>query len=177
MTLKLKLGLPFLQVVLALGLLVADDLWERARPPQCMPEASPALKWLLSIDLPAVVPVVFWFHRLSNPWNQIMLLAAIGLFWYWVALTLVPWPERRRVRLFSFVPLRLVGNLLPVSAGVLLISLCWLDVLHDHLPASWLQFALLVAWGIALVLFFGWDFIRCVLCLREFPSRLEPFNN
>jgi hypothetical protein len=174
MTLKLKLGLPFLQVVLALGLLVADDVWQRANPGQCVPEASPALNWLGSIDLPVVVPVVLWFPRLPNPWNEITLLAAIGLFWYWVALTLVSWQERRTVCLFSFMPLRLIYVLIPLSGGAVLFAFCCQDLFNRGLRVSWSQLAFLIApsaWSIVLIFVFGWDLVRCVLRLRAPASQ------
>ena len=181
MNLKLKLGLPLLQLTLALGLLVASDLWEEARPPQCTgPEASPALKWLLSIDIPVVVPVVLLFPHLPNPWSQTTLFAAIGLLWYWVALTLVSWQERRTVSLFSFVPLRLIGDFLSLGYGVYLISLCCQDLVHSDLLDSWsdwVQFLLRVAWSFLLILPFGWDFIRCMLGLRIVSRRPADFGS
>jgi hypothetical protein len=174
---KLKFALPLLQVGLAFGLLAWDRIWEMIMPTQDMPEPSLALKLLVSINAPVLVPGAFLLPRLPrlpNSWTDITLLVAIGLLWYWVALNILSWEARRSVCMSSMLPLRLIGDILPISVGVFLIFACWQDLFRNFVPISWsywLRFdpfvGAVVAWSVVLVSFFGWDFIHCILRRRS----------
>ena len=134
MRIKLKFVLPIGQIVLVLGLLRWSYLWSRAAGRICdMPGPDPAWKLAFSVNGPVFLARLFWSAlRPSSvefdPFiffvvDVAMLIVAVGLFWYFVSLNIYSWRSRRTVFMFSRVPLRLLGDALLITAGVILG--CW----------------------------------------------------
>ena len=149
-----------------------------------MPGPAPAFSLLASINFPVASLRVFWFRYLPGWWDDIVFVAAIGFFWYWVALNVYSWQQKRTVRIFSSIPLRLTVDLLLIAMGTLvgiyavtdeLRLLAFVHGVHGEalrncFPNNWPGWAwfiaiagLHLAWSVVLIFFFGRDFIHCVL--------------
>lgn len=63
-------------------------------------------------------------------WDRVTLTVAIGLFWYWVAMNIVSWRERRVAYLFSRRPLRILADSVIIGIGVLWIVVCFKEISH-----------------------------------------------
>lgn len=191
MQVKLKYALPLAQITLALGLLWWSQVqFEADMRIMDMPGPAPAFTLLIAINGPAVLPRAFWANYLSTLWDDLALIAAVGLLWYWIALNIDAWRKRRIVVMFSWTPLRLAGDLLLVVAGMFFGSVCvWeqlplkaalhgvrgealLNYLPQRLPWFIAVTSLLLAWSLALIYFFGRDFIHCIL--RKNPAPASP---
>jgi len=173
MRLKLKYVLPIVQSLLAVALII----WNRAEAQSVYGTPLP-FKLLCSINAPvAVLRELLWSHRLYGWWDYILFVAAIGVFWYWVALNIHSWRQTRRVLMFSWEPLRLAGDALAVGTGALWLFIYWREPRSPYMPVSWLSWidflmALLSLWSVALIFFFGRDLIHCVL--RKNPLSTAP---
>lgn len=172
MRLKLKYVLPVVQTLLAVALLI----WNRAEPESFYGTPLP-FKLLCSINAPvALLRELLWSHRMYGRWDYILFVAAIGVFWYWVALNIYTWRQTRRVLMFSWVPLRLAGDAVAVGTAALWLFIYWREPRSHYMPAwpNWIDFlmALLVMWSVGLILFFGRDLIYCVL--RKNPLSSAP---
>ena len=120
MRLKLKYALPLVQTLAALALLVWTDRWERALMRiSDMPGTPPSFSILIAINAPLAVPRALAFRYLPGWWDDITLIVAIAAFWYWVALNIESWQLRRRILIFSWTPLRLLGDVVGVGIGVM----------------------------------------------------------
>ena len=119
MRLKLKYALPLAHLVLGLALLWRTYLYDMAMRGRGT-GICPALQLLGSINAPVTVARMIWFHHTPYFWDYAAYIVAIGLFWYWAALNISCWRKRRTVCLFSFLPLRLAGDVLLVAIGVVL---------------------------------------------------------
>ena len=172
MRLRLKYGLPALQMLLAIVLLVWTDRWERAlMRVQDMPGTPPSFTLLMAINAPLAMPRAFVFRYLSWWWDDITLVVAVGLLWYWVALTVESWKQSRRISLFSSLPLRIIGDLTvvgigcSVACGILLAH--WSFIFPPHSRADWLlripSLCLLILWAAVLILLFGRDLLNSIL--------------
>ena len=126
MRLKLKYTLPLAQTMVAVALLVWTDRWERALMRiQHMPGTPPSFTLLIAINAPLAMPRMLVYRYLPGWWENITLVVAIGVFWYWVSLNIESWQQSRRLFLFSWTPLRLVGDTIAVGIGVMWAFVLW----------------------------------------------------
>ena len=164
-----------MQICVAIGLFRWDALWWKTTARSMdMPGPSPASQLLLSINLPLALPHALLSRHLYGWWDSITFTVAIGLFWYWVAMNIVSWRERRVAHLFSWRPLRILADIVIVGMGVFWIVVCWKEISHYpderlfSVPTP-LWYALLlglsILWGMVLVSFFGYD------CILSLPRR------
>ena len=177
MCVKLKYALPLAQMGLAAALARCHHVWEIATRYDDMPGPSPALRLLHSIDWPVLL--VPGYRIMPFPWSGVTVVAVTGLLWYWVALTLNEFRQRRQVLMFTRVPLRIAGDLFLIVSGVFLGLYCAVTVsqgpLFDmpHIGSKWLWFLPTVAfqftWFIALISLFGRD-IAQIPEFRDFMS-------
>jgi hypothetical protein len=172
MRLKLKYALPLVQTLVAVALLVLTDRWERALlRTQDMPGTPPSFSLLIAINAPLAIPRILVFRYLHGWWDDITLVLAIAVFWYWVSLNIESWHQSRRLFWFSWTPLRVVGDTIAVGIGVMWSFGLWRGRgynLHPLLSLTdWLWFVpctcLPILWSAVLILLFGRDFVYCLL--------------
>ena len=114
-------------MLLAVGLLVWTDRWERALMRiKDMPGTPPSFTLLIAINAPLAIPRALVFRYLPGRWDDITLVVAIGMFWYWVSLNIESWQRNRRVFMFSRIPLRLAADTIAVGIGAM-----WVFVLSQ----------------------------------------------
>jgi hypothetical protein len=163
MRLKLKYAIPLAQVALAVGLLTWSYLWYGAQARNDMPGTAPAFTFLVSINAPVALLRAFLYRHLPGYWDDVTFILAIGLFWYWIALNILRWRERRSLVIFAWPPLRLFVDFLMIADGAFL---GWFYILHGFGFLTWWWFvpcsAFYWAWCLALIVFFSRDFISCV---------------
>ena len=179
---KTKYALPLVQMMLAATLLWWDHTLSRAANRVCdMAGPSPAFGLLVAINLPVNLPRIVWERYLPYSWSVFIMIAAVGLFWYWIALNVHSW--RRRQTVFSSWPR---GAQLVVDVVIVAFGLVWglygVGMGYREWPRSFthgmgcfglnLWFTLLplimttcsfLAWSLVLIFFFGRDFIHCAL--------------
>ena len=116
---KLKYVLPLVQMTLAAALLRWAYLWQRwAGRIMDMPGRHPAFWLFFSLNGPvAVVGQPLWFRE---PPANLILITAVGVFWYWVALNIYSWRESRTLLLFVWAPIRVAADLLLIVIGAYL---------------------------------------------------------
>ena len=191
---KLKYALPLAQMVLAFALLWWSNTLDLAAKPNCdMPGPSPTFEILTSINAPVALARAFWYSHLPYLWDAGTLIVAVGLFWYWVALNIHSWRQRRTPFLFAWRPLRFAGNLLLIAVGVLWGISCVDEVRSIvHVAPVWsgtgcfgplvwsmwlpsiVVAGLHLAWSLVLTLFFGRDVFHCLL--RKSPVSARPLQ-
>jgi hypothetical protein len=163
MRVKLKYVLPLAQMALAVVLLRLSYLWMRTITHSDSPGPDPAFSLLLSINAPAALARTLWSHRLPYLWDNVTFVAAIGMFWYWIALNIQSWRERRRtLLLFAWTPLRIGADLLVIAGGVCLVWLCLDAMSGPHVPWLWFVPTSILIWSVGPMFFFGRDLIHCV---------------
>jgi len=175
MHVKLKHVLPLAQMALAAALLRWAFLSDRALKGLDMISPNPVFTLFVAINAPVAALVQPLWHQDDLP-ADLGLMAAVGIFWYWIALNVDSWQERRRLRLFKWTPLQVTADLLLIAIGGLwgwdLIENGW-DLVNRHygLPAtvaqgwmwSWFipNWALLAIWSLGLLVLGGRDLIQC----------------
>ncbi|MGD0162429.1 MAG: hypothetical protein ABSB39_08150 [Candidatus Sulfotelmatobacter sp.] len=176
MRLKLKYALPLVQTLVAVALLVWTDRWETALTRlNDMPGAPPSFTLLIAINAPLAMPRALVFPHLPGLWRDITFVLAIAVLWYWVALNIESWQQRRRFLMFSWTPLRLLGDMIGVGTGLM----CALVLSRDFVGwrdygfppvlslTGWLWFILCtclpILWSVVLIVLFTRDFIYCLL--------------
>jgi hypothetical protein len=171
MRLKLKYALPLAQTALAIGLLMWSYLWDRAQRGNDMPGPAPAFKLLVSINAPVGLLRAFLYRHLPDYWDDVTFILAIGLFWYWIALNILRFREGRSPVMFAWPPLRLFADLLMIASGAFL---GWFSIVNGLGFLTWWWFVLCSAfywvWCVVLIVFFGWDFLRCASQLSHRTS-------
>src|SRR5580692_11518596 len=179
MRLKLKYTLPIVQTLAAVALLVWSDRWQRAlMHTSCMPDPPPSFTLLIAINAPLAIPRSLVFEHLPGWWDYITLVVEIAVFWYWVSLNIESWQQNRRLFLFSWMPLRLVGDTIAIGIGVMWALVLWRGSrysLPPHLSfRDWLWFVpcacLPILWSAVLILLFGRDFVSCLLRSKAKPN-------
>jgi hypothetical protein len=166
---KLRYVLPLVQTLVAVALLVWTDRWERALMRiQDMPGTPPSFTLLIAINAPLATPRALVFRYLPGWWDDITLVVAIGVFWYWVSLNIESWQQRRRILMFSWIPLRLLEDTIAVGIGVMWAFVLWRHRAYSLPPLTdWLWFVpcvcLPILWSAVLILLFGRDFVLCLL--------------
>ena len=188
---KLKYLLPLLQMVLAIGLLRLSNSWVKAmRGVEDIPGPSPAFNLLVCINAPVGAARAFWFRYLPGYWVDLTFIVAIGLFWYWIALNINSWRERRMVVMFTWWPMRIAGDLLLIGVGAILLVYVYVNqfgvrmavealrgpLSPGQLAWRWLvpNIGLPLVWSLALIFFFGRDFVHCVLRKKTRISSVAP---
>jgi hypothetical protein len=140
------------------------------------PGPAPAFMLLVSINAPVALARGLWSGYLwSIWWDNPLLIVALGFFWYWVALNFDSWRQQRSVFMFSWTPLRLVGDAVLIAVGVFWSFNCvaaqvsvtpYRGLFPPHIT-GWMWFIASVgfqlAWALVLIFFFGRDLIHCVL--------------
>lgn len=168
---KLRYVLPLLQMLLAVALLVWTDRWERALMRiQDMPDTPPSFTLLIAINAPLSVPRALVLRYLHCWWEDITLVVAIGMFWYWVSLNIESLHQSRRVFTFSWIPMRLALDMIAVGIGAIEAMSAfelWRDLWDGPVSLTgwlWLGPCLLlfVLWCSVLILLFGRDFAHCL---------------
>jgi hypothetical protein len=125
MSLNFKYALPLVQMAIAGGLLWWSHLWQRtAMRIMDIPGPAPAFTFLISLNAPVALARTLWYHYLPDLWEHVVFIAAIGAFWYWIALNIHSWRERRVLFLFTWPPLRITADLLLIAMGVFLGWIC-----------------------------------------------------
>src|ERR1017187_5170608 len=117
MRVKLKYALPLVQMGLAAVLAWCHHLWLLAimSSGSDSPGSSPSLRLLHSLNWPVLL--VPKYRSMPFPLDAVAVAAVAGLLWYWVALNLDEFSQRRRVVMFERVPLRIGGDLLMIVSG------------------------------------------------------------
>lgn len=151
-----------------------------------MPGPSPASYLLRALNAPLAHEV--WSHPLYKLpiWDNgviaddVVLILAVGLLWYWVARNIRSWRQRRAVLMFSWRPARFSLDAFLVMYGALfgLIGLsggyeairyapftshgggCFGPRLWTQLLPSIATAGFYLAWAVVLIFFFGRDFIH-----------------
>jgi hypothetical protein len=130
---RLQYGLPLAQFALAVALTMCAAPFERKEVGMCdSPGPNPALKLLDSLNAPVALfdKVYQWWlsgnfsrdtygDRASYVVHIAPPAVILLLFWYWVALNIIGWRERRRVLLFQSVPLRVCADGFFIAEGLL----------------------------------------------------------
>ena len=182
MRLKMKYALPLVQTLVAVALLVWTDRWERALMRiQDMPGTPPSFALLIAINAPLAMPRVLAFRYLPGWWDDITLVVAIAVFWYWVSLNIESLQHGRRVFMFSWMPLRLAGDTIAVGIGAMWVFVLWRSPSYDLPPlvslTAWLWFipcvCLPMLWSATLILLFGRDIVHCLLHSKTKPDSLR----
>jgi hypothetical protein len=182
---RIKYALPIVQMILASLLMRWDNALQiaafKARPSCDMPGPTPAFTALISINAPLALPRVIWDrYLLSYNWSFAILVAAVGLFWYWIGLNAEAWRHQKKVLMFSWRPARSVIDTLLVASGIVF-SLLGASNMRDavryaHLemqgrgcfgPNPWFSLlpnviiaCCLLGWAFTLVFFFGRDLVH-----------------
>lgn len=177
--------LPLAQMVIAGALLWRSELFRALTHLQDVPGPDRAFILCISINAPVFLLRALWFRHLSGWYDDTLLIVAIGLLWVWVALNIRSWQSRGAVRMFSWKPLRLAGDLLVSAVGALLgfvfvmnfgEVVIGIKYSRDFVDALWLasEPALFLAWSIALIFFFGRDFLHSVSRTESGDLELRP---
>jgi hypothetical protein len=170
---KLKYALPLAQMALAVWLLHQSDLWYLAHRRLDAPGRSPASILLWSINAPVAEVSTLWQRYVEWPWDVVISVAVIGMFWYWIALSIQSWRERRKPLFFAWRPLRIAADLLLIATGA---SLAWFGVLigglHDTYIPLWIQWSCLL-WSLVFLVIFGRDLILCFFRKSPRPAVLD----
>lgn len=180
---KLRYVLPLAQMTLAVVLIWQSQVWfERVRHESDMPGPAPHFTLLFAINAPVFFPRALWFEHISYYWDNIILVAMIGLLWYWVALNVIAWRTRRAVQMFSWMPLRLGCDAILTFYGLLFGVMCIWDTVTPtigldgpyglrNLDLDWrwqrslmaTVMVLLLTRCIGLTYLFARDFAHCIL--------------
>ena len=175
---RLRYVLPAAQMLLAMVLYWRSDVWVKwAMRLYDMPGPAPAFTLLTAVNVPLALPRAFLdrYLALTEAWGRVAFVGAIGLLWYWAALNVDSWRQRRTVVTFSWIPLRLATDLLLIATGAL-----WgcigvqRAIWHLDLYRGWPLFVTLetlyIAWSAVLVFFFGRDLLKCLFGKKPFSA-------
>jgi hypothetical protein len=151
-------------------------------PIEDMPAPPPSFTLLTAINAPLAAPRALVFPHLPGVWRDITFVLAIAVLWCWVALNIESWQKGRRILMFSWTPLRLLGDVIGVGVGLM----CALILSRDFLlwaaygfpPVlsleGWLWSipctCLPILWSVVLILRFGRDFVQCHLHSKTQPD-------
>ena len=138
------------------------------------PGVHPGFVLLLVLNLPVSVPVKLLFYgRVPTLWFDALLVVTIGLFWYWVALRMLLYGERKTLLTFNSTWMRISTDLLLISVSVFL-GWSIVEEIRDYpfmLSPSrfggWLWFfpicVSFLFWSLGSMLVFSYDLANCVL--------------
>lgn len=173
MRLRLRYILPAAQMALAIVLLGMSERWYLNHRADDMPGTAPAFEVCMSINAPVALLRAAWSRYLPVVVDWIVIVLAVGLLWLWVSLNVESWRHSRTVYSFSRRPLRVTADLAFIALGAFwgmtfVAEVVW--VVQARVVAlpftSWVSLVViygpLLAWSLALILFFGKDAIRCI---------------
>jgi hypothetical protein len=160
-------ALPIVQMALAVALFRWSDISLRAELRVAdMPGPAPAFQMLTAINAPVCVARALWLRYLPGYWDYVILLLAIGLFWYGIALNIRSWREQRTLVVFKWSPLRIAVDLLLIAIGGLLASYFahYITYEFEIVRRAWFFPVLMLyaLWSVALISFPGRDLFQCV---------------
>ena len=184
MRVRLRYALPLAQMALAVVFLRLIFLWDVATRGDDMPGRHPAFQVLIYLHLPLML--VFkelLFGRLPE---LAVLVAAIGGFWYWIALLVHRYNERRTIFPPAWGTLRIVADLALITMGA---SIGWLSIenirdypdMYSPLPQSFLgwswfipTYGFLLMWILSPIVVFGSDLVQYLR--RKSPHTVNSVN-
>jgi len=189
---KTKYALAAAQMALASALVWWDNALQIAQHyglHLCdSPGPTPVHPVLLSINAPLVVPQAMWEALpraiwgtfLPYYWSVGIMIAAVGLFWYWVGMNVQAWRARRTILMCSWRPARFFFDAVLILSGVICglfgvgtaraVVLYWPQELHmgcytplwSYTLSSSVVALALLCWCLVLVFFYGRDFVLAV---------------
>jgi hypothetical protein len=173
---KLKYALPLAQMAIAVVLLRWSNLWlwdATHRLHMDMPGIAPAFTLLVSINLPvASLAQLIWVRYLPASLDNMVLVVAIGIFWYWIALNIDSWRTQRSMVWFAWLPLRILADVavIIVCGGLGFLEAASLIIIMPSTPLSqlgWLwsfpTWAALFFWTFGSIFTLGYDLVHCFL--------------
>ncbi len=186
MGLRLKYALPLVQMGLAVVFLRLEFVNELTWRMADSRGFHPAFILLLCLSFPVTLPLKLTLYGyLPTLWFDAIVVAAIGAFWYWAALQMHSYHERRTLLPFSSVPLQITADLLLIAIGA---CLGWLllrqvreypnyfspfKITLSPFNLGWLWlipiWASLRIWSLGPVFVFGQDLIRHTCASRPKP--------
>jgi hypothetical protein len=96
-------------------------------------------------------------------WWDAFFIASVGIFWYWIALNISSWRERRVLLLPTSMPLRVTTDLLLIALGPCFV---WfsrdIDLIHLWQQGFVVAVPFLLIWSVGPVFVFGRDLVRCL---------------
>jgi hypothetical protein len=189
MATRLKYALPSAQMVLSAVLLFWSHHWRSIfEPINDMPGPAPAFTLLWSINAPISWLVMFTYGLSHQVFANALAVALIGAFWYWIALNVESWQQRKILCLFRSLPLRFAADLLLIALGARLGWSAMLGVgarfgwsvassamwdpqsnIIRQLPWAWFIPAALcvLVWSSMVMFMVGNDLVRRVLSVRR----------
>jgi hypothetical protein len=167
MSVKLRFVLPAVQMALAVGLIC----WSNHRLRAAIrlghwADPSPAFTLCVSINAPIALPRALLFRHVSAFSDYVVLVVAVGMLWYWVALNIESLRREGKVLMFRWVPLRLACDLTLIAMAAF-VAIAWVPEARPSVtlwPWPWKLSVVgsLLAWSFGLIFFFGRDLILCV---------------
>jgi hypothetical protein len=161
MRMKLKYALPLAQMALAVALIWWHH-WELARMRHPAGVTGP-FTLLVLINAPAAMVRMLWFNYVDDPWDEMLLVASIGVFWYLVGLILDYWQRQDTFLLLTWKPIRVAADLALIALGPYFIWLLRRVDVAD-MPWQWEAPALacVFGWLLGPAFIFGRDLIQCI---------------
>jgi hypothetical protein len=187
MRMRLRYVLPLAQMALGAIFLRLSFVYEVAQRMADSRGVPPAFVLLLCLNLPVSIPLklTVWGY-LPTLWFDALFVSVIGVFWYWVALGIHRYNERKSVFLFARVALRITTDLGVIAMGAFLGWSLVEDAGEQHSIISRLSpsalgwwwsiptYGSLRIWSLGPILLFGTDLIQCI---RHGPqTRTQPKN-
>lgn len=181
---KSKYALAAAQMVLAGVLLLWDNalqIGQHYGSRLCdAPGPTPVHPVLLSINAPLAVPQAVWNRYLPSYWSMAIMIAAVGLFWYWVGMNVQAWRTRRMILMCSWRPARFFLDAVLILSGLICglfgvgnaraIVRYWPQELHmgcytplwSYTLSSSVVACVVLCWCFVLVFFYARDFVLAV---------------
>ena len=175
MRIRQRYVLPVAQMLIAVGLYRWSDATFTARMAAAHTRSlmsvmgpTPGFTFLVLLNAPISFLRSFFIRHLPEVWDRALLILAIGLFWYWIALNIEQFPVKRTVTTFACGPLRVVSDLLVMAVGGLVglsaVSRAWWWIPRMDMPnPQWLwrpgSLTCLFAWSFILLFLFGRDLV------------------
>ncbi len=173
---RLRYLLPVAQMALGVALLVWSNAWMLAiiKRIHGTVQTTPPFTFLISLNYPAALARDLWFRHVPSPWEDRLLIPAIGLLWYWVARNIESWRQVKRLLRAPHLAIQLTIDLLQVALGVLIGFMVFAEVsrylfLWEIVTESTLGFM----WCFALIIFPGWDLVEL---LRSIAGDKSPYR-
>lgn len=162
--LSLKYALPLAQMALAACLLLWTYQCQAAfRRLYDAPPVPRPFTLLVFLNAPANLVRWTWFYHVRGVWSDALFVGSIGLLWYWVALNIYAWRERKSLILPAWAPIRVMADLALIATGPII---AWALRSVDIAELPWLWripvAAFLVIWSLGPVVIFGNDLIQCL---------------
>jgi hypothetical protein len=163
---------------LAIGLYRWSDAWLMAKMAAVRGEPymgpSPGFTLLVLLNAPLAFLRAFYTRHLPEVWDRAVLILAIGLFWYWIALNIEKFPLKRTVTTFALPTLRVTSDLVVMAVaglvGISDVSRAWWWLPRMDVPdpqGLWMlgSHLCLLTWSFVLLFFFGRDLV--LLAIRR----------